>query len=196
MSGLEERALACQGCEGCPLSKTRRRVVYGEGSSTARVMFVGEGPGAQEDLSGRPFVGPAGQLLTKILAAVSLTREEVYIGNIVKCRPPGNRDPLPAEMAACEHWLLHQIACIRPRIIVALGNVAQRYFLGADGPGITRVRGRFFPWRDGIEIMPMYHPSYLLRNEARHKGSPKWQTWQDIRSLRARLDEGDDEKNS
>lgn len=191
MTSLPSQEALARSCEACPLAATRRSVVYGEGSAEAELMFVGEGPGAREDETGRPFVGPAGQLLTRILASGGFSREEVYIGNIVKCRPPGNRDPLPPEMRACEHWLLEQITLIRPRIIVALGNVAQRYFLGSDGPGITRVRGQFFPWRDGIEIMPMFHPSYLLRNDERRRGGPKWLTWQDMKALRRRVDSGE-----
>ncbi len=189
MKDLAAQAVEAASCQGCRLAETRKNVVFGEGSETSTVFFVGEGPGAFEDETGRPFVGPAGQLLTKILDSGGFSRKDIYIGNIVKCRPPGNRDPKPAEMQVCEHWLLDQIKTIKPSIIVAMGNVAQRYFLGQDNPGITRVRGKFFPWRDNIEVFPIFHPSYLLRNDSRHKGGPKWLTWQDMKTLRARVDD-------
>lgn len=180
---LAERARACR---RCPLAEGRKTVVFGEGNPQAALMFVGEGPGEVEDDTGRPFVGPAGQLLTQILASVGISRDEVYIANIVKCRPPGNRVPTRPEMEACWEWLAAQIALIRPRIIVTLGNTPTGWFL--DSPeGITQLRGRFHRWKGGIEVFPMYHPSYLLRNPSKAKGSPKYQTWQDIQTVKERL---------
>ena len=171
------------GCTLCRLCEKRSNIVFGEGRANAKVMFIGEGPGADEDKTGRPFVGRAGQLLTKILQGVGWQREDVYITNIVKCRPPGNRDPKEDEMFLCERYLLAQIEAISPLVIATLGNVPKNYFLGDIG-GITRVRGQLYKWKaGGIDIFPMYHPSYLLRNEGRHEGSPKWQTWQDIKAL-------------
>ena len=172
-----------EGCTLCRLCEKRTNIVFGEGTANAKVMFIGEGPGADEDKTGRPFVGRAGQLLNKILQGVGWQREDVYITNIVKCRPPGNRDPKEDEMFLCERYLLAQIEAISPLVIATLGNVPKKYFLGDIG-GITRVRGKLYKWEaGGIDIFPMYHPSYLLRNEARHEGSPKWQTWQDIKAL-------------
>lgn len=180
---LAERAKACR---RCPLAEGRKTVVFGEGNPQAALMFVGEGPGEVEDDTGRPFVGPAGQLLTQILASVGISRDDVYIANIVKCRPPGNRVPTRAEMEACWEWLSAQIALIRPRIIVTLGNTPTGWFLDST-EGITQLRGRFYRWKGGIEVFPMYHPSYLLRNPSKSKGSPKYQTWQDIQTVKERL---------
>lgn len=149
-------------------------------------MFIGEAPGEVEDETGRPFVGPAGQLLTKILESVGIRREEVYITNVVKCRPPGNRVPTKEEMAACWEWLSAQIGLVRPKLIVTLGNTPTHWLLGRND-GINALRGRFFPWKGGIEIFPMFHPSYLLRNPSKAKGSPKYLTWEDIKAVKERL---------
>lgn len=172
-------------CKACKLCGARKNVVVGEGSLTSRIMFVGEGPGAVEDDTGRPFVGASGRLLTDILKAAGFSREEVYITNIVKCRPPENREPAPEEVLRCERWLEAQIALLRPRIIVTLGNTPLKWFLHSNEGGITKMRGRWFTWR-GASLMPMYHPSYLLRNDSRRKGSPKEQTWRDIQEVFAR----------
>lgn len=182
---LRQEAL---GCQGCPLAQTRNQVVFGEGQVQTPVMFVGEGPGAREDQTGRPFVGRAGQLLDQILASVELDRTKVYIANVVKCRPPGNRDPSPGELEACSRFVEGQIAAIRPQILVTLGNVPTRALLGPKAPGITRCRGRYLNFRPGMVLVPFFHPSYLLRNDARTRGSPKWWMWQDIRELRRRYD--------
>jgi len=171
-------------CERCGLCGTRRNVVVGEGSLTSRIMFVGEGPGEVEDETGRPFVGPAGQLLTRILEAAGFKREDVYITNIVKCRPPGNRVPQIEEVITCQNWLEAQLSLLRPKIIVTLGNTPLKWFLHVTG-GITKVRGRWFDWR-GAALMPMFHPSYLLRNESRAQDSPKALTWRDIQQVYAR----------
>jgi uracil-DNA glycosylase len=184
----------CGACVACDLAKTRKTVVFGEGNPVAQVMLVGEGPGADEDERGRPFVGKAGQLLDRILAAGGIERTEVYIANMVKCRPPGNRNPEAAEIKACEPWLLQQIRLIQPQIIVTLGNVPTQHFLGAH-TRITRVRGQWHKINQlapslgvNVPVYPMFHPSYLLRNDSREKGSPKWQTWQDVLALKAAMD--------
>ncbi len=183
---LRARVLACT---GCPLSKTRTNVVFGEGDPAAPLMFVGEGPGEVEDSTGRPFVGPAGQKLDEVLASVDISRDQVYITNVVKCRPPGNRVPARSEMEACFPYLEAQIALIKPGLIVTLGNTATQWLL-PSAPGITKSRGTFFSWRGGILLLPMFHPSYLLRYPSRAKGSPKYLTWLDIKKVREWLDTG------
>lgn len=163
-------------CQRCRLAQGRTHIVFGEGSPQARLMFVGEGPGEEEDLSGRPFVGAAGQLLNNLLYKLGLAREEVYIANIVKCRPPRNRDPLPDEIAACLPFLARQIQSIKPRVIVTLGKIATQALLGEEVP-ITKIRGR---WRkyQGIRVMPTFHPSYLLRFERERQ-----KTWADMQQV-------------
>ena len=190
MSSFEELGAACGECTACKLAGTRRNVVFGEGHPDAKLMVIGEGPGEDEDRTGRPFVGRAGQLLDQILAAVQIPRESIYIGNMVKCRPPGNRNPEPDEVAACEHWLLDQIRLIRPQIIITLGNVPTQWALQTQ-QGITRARGvwgEFKKLGTPIPVMPMFHPAYLLRNPIRTVGGPKWQTWQDIKAVKAQLE--------
>jgi DNA polymerase len=172
------------------LAATRTHVVFGEGAEQARLMFVGEGPGEVEDTTGRPFVGPAGQKLDEVMNSVGLRREDVYITNIVKCRPPGNRLPARVEMETCAPYLEAQIALIQPALIVTLGNTPTQWLL-PDAPGITQSRGTFFPWRGGILLFPMFHPSYLLRYPSKEKGSPKYLTWLDIQKAKAWLDEHD-----
>ncbi len=161
VGSLGELCSIVQGCRNCRLCERRRNVVFGEGNPEARLMFIGEGPGEQEDIQGRPFVGPAGQLLTKMIQAMQFTREEVYIANVVKCRPPGNRNPEPDEADACMDYLKRQIALIKPEVIVLLGAVAARFLLHRQ-EGIRRLRGRWMGF-EGIPVMPTYHPSYLLR---------------------------------
>lgn len=179
---------AARSCEECPLSRTRTQVVFGDGNPESPLLFVGEGPGQQEDEQGLPFVGKAGQLLDQILGAVQLDRTHVYITNVVKCRPPGNRDPEPVEVMSCEPILERQFELIAPRLVVVLGNVPKRALTGERLPGITRCRGIYYAWRPGITLVPFFHPSYLLRNQARNQGSPKWHTWQDAKELRRRYD--------
>jgi len=166
-------------CTRCLLHQTRRTIVFGEGNPRARLMFVGEGPGADEDRQGRPFVGKAGQLLTRMIEAMHLDRAEVYIANVVKCRPPGNRNPLREEMDVCFPFLEAQIAAIGPQVIVALGKIAASALLGSNEP-ISRLRGRFHD-RRGVPVMPTYHPSFLLRNETdrRYKG----EAWGDLQQV-------------
>lgn len=179
---------AVKNCHECGLGTTRKNAVPGEGNIRATLMFVGEGPGADEDDQGRPFVGRAGQLLTKILESVNITREEVYITNVVKCRPPNNRVPLPAEVEACKRHLFKQIAVIKPKLIGALGSTAAKFLLG-DGIGtISKIRGNWFDFEDGIKLMPLFHPSYLLRNPSKEPGSPKHQMWGDMKKLKAAYD--------
>ncbi len=155
-------------CSLCDLSKSRKHVVFGEGDNNAKIMFIGEGPGAMEDESGRPFVGKAGQLLNKIIeTTLYLKREEVYIANIVKCRPPNNRVPIPQEADKCLPFLLKQIEFIKPKIIISLGATSYRYLTKDQSP-ISRVRGEIINFGDGL-LMPTFHPSYLLRNPSAKK---------------------------
>ncbi|HUD72247.1 MAG TPA: uracil-DNA glycosylase [Dongiaceae bacterium] len=167
-------------CTRCRLSEKRTNVVFGVGSPGARLMFVGEGPGADEDAQGEPFVGRAGQLLTKIIEAMGLTRRDVYIANIVKCRPPENRVPLPDEVATCSPFLMRQIGIIRPRVIVCLGTPSAQTLLGTRET-ITRLRGAFREIA-GIRVMPTFHPAYLLRNPA-----AKREVWEDMKQVMAVL---------
>jgi len=174
LSDLEQRAKSCQLCrlrEGC------RQVVFGEGKSNARLMLVGEGPGMDEDLQGRPFVGKAGQLLDKILQAAELPRQEVFIGNVVKCRPPGNRLPHPDEVKVCRNFLEAQIRIIKPQIIVCMGSLATQVIIDPRAR-ITMTRGKWFN-RQGIKIMAVFHPAALLRNP-----SYKRPTWEDFKQIR------------
>ncbi|HEX7021272.1 MAG TPA: uracil-DNA glycosylase [Trueperaceae bacterium] len=162
-------------------------LVFGEGNPDAKLMLIGEAPGEDEDIQGRPFVGRAGQLLDKILDSVGIRREDIYITNMVKYRPPGNRNPTPEEIQAGEPVLTEQIRLIRPQIIGTLGNVPTQTFL-ATREGITKTRGHWYDW-NGIRLMPLFHPAYLLRNPSREQGSPKWLMWQDMKKLKAALDE-------
>ncbi len=160
-------------------------LVFGEGHENAKLMLVGEAPGEEEDLSGRPFVGRAGQLLDRILASVEIERADVYITNMLKFRPPGNRNPRPEEVAASEPVLLEQIRLVQPQVLGTLGNVPTQYFLQVKD-GITRLHGSWHAWH-GIPVFPLYHPAYLLRNPSRERGTPKWQMWQDMKALKAYL---------
>ncbi len=182
-AALAAQAAAAATCTRCRLAEGRRTVVFGMGSADADLMFIGEGPGAQEDRQGLPFVGPAGELLTRIIQAIDMRREEVYIANIVKCRPPGNRDPRPDEVAACRQWLHDQIETVRPRVIVMLGKVAAQTLLGSDET-LGRMRGSWHRVR-GVDARATYHPAALLRN-----ASFKRPTWEDMQVVRDRLREG------
>lgn len=179
---LQQRAADRPGA----LSELSTSLVFGEGPDDARLMIIGEAPGEEEDLSGRPFVGRAGQLLDRILASVELDRDTVYVTNIVKFRPPGNRNPRPEEIAASTPLLLEQIRCVAPQVIATLGNVPTQWFLDSK-EGITRLHGTWHDW-NGIRLMPLYHPAYLLRNPSREKGKPKWQMWEAMKELAATLD--------
>ncbi|HXD15714.1 MAG TPA: uracil-DNA glycosylase [Vicinamibacterales bacterium] len=168
-------------CSRCKLHTLgRRQVVFGVGNPEADLMFVGEAPGADEDIQGEPFVGRAGQLLTKIIEAIGLRREDVYIANVIKCRPPGNRNPEPDEVEQCEPFLFRQIDTVKPKVIVALGKFAAQCLLRTSDP-ITRIRGREFKYRDAI-LIPTYHPAYLLRTP-----SAKREVWEDMKRVRAIL---------
>jgi DNA polymerase len=165
-------------CSRCKLHTLgRRQVVFGVGNASADLMFVGEAPGADEDIQGEPFVGKAGQLLTRIIEAIGLKRSDVYIANVIKCRPPGNRNPEPDEVAECEPFLFRQIDAIKPKVIVALGKFAAQSLLKTADP-ITRLRGREYKYRHAI-LMPTYHPAYLLRNP-----SAKREVWEDMKRVR------------
>lgn len=159
-SRLREEALACT---RCPLAATRTNVVFGVGDEAADLMFVGEGPGADEDRTGEPFVGRAGKLLTSLIEGIGLTRADVYIANVVKCRPPGNRDPQPAEIESCRPFLERQLDLVDPRVVVTLGNFATKLLLDTK-VGITKLRGQQFPYRDRTVLIPALHPSAVLRN--------------------------------
>lgn len=184
---LELLSAQAQVCTACRLAETRTKVVFGEGNPDAKVIIVGEGPGEEEDKTGRPFVGKAGQLLDRILEAAGIPRESIYISNIVKCRPPQNRVPLPDEAKTCTSlWLGKQLELIRPQIIVPLGATAAEFFLG-EKVSITKIRGQWMDWH-GILLFPMFHPAYLLRNPSRAAGSPKHLTWIDIQALKQKMD--------
>jgi DNA polymerase len=160
MRTLEEAAREAATCTRCRLSQGRTQVVYGVGDPNADLMFIGEGPGYHEDKQGEPFVGAAGQLLNRLLAEIGIPREDVYINNVVLCRPPGNRDPLPDETEACRPWLDERIALVDPTVIVTLGNWATRYVLG-NSVSISRVRGQRFAW-NGRTVIPTFHPAAIL----------------------------------
>ena len=178
---------AAKQCEKCHLASGRQNVVFGEGDRSTRLLFVGEAPGLEEDQQGIPFVGRAGQLLTRIFEAADIDRKDIFITNVVKCRPPGNRVPSIEEMLACEDFLKAQIALINPAILVCLGATPTKWIL-KTGESISRVRGKWFDWK-GIKVMPMFHPSFLLRNQSKKKGGPKDLTWTDIPEVKDRWQE-------
>jgi uracil-DNA glycosylase family 4 len=171
-------------CRKCPLAEGRTTAVPGEGNVKTELMFVGEGPGHDEDIQGRPFVGRAGQLLTKIIQAMTYDRSEVFITNIVKCRPPNNRVPHRDEIQVCTPYLLEQIRNIRPKVIVTLGKPAADFFIPDSQGGMTTIRGRFQDW-NGIQVMPTFHPSYLIRNEGNKE--IRRMVWDDMRKVMAFL---------
>jgi uracil-DNA glycosylase len=173
---LEELRELLGDCRRCPLHEGRNRLVFGEGDARAELVFVGEGPGGDEDRAGRPFVGEAGRLLTRIIDAMGISREQVYICNVVKCRPPRNRDPEETEIAACRPFLQRQIDLIGPKVICTLGRVAGEELLGR-GFAVTRDRGKWFEYR-GVRVMPTFHPAYLLRNQA-----AKRPVWEDVQKI-------------
>lgn len=186
---LQEVKEICELCHNCPLGDTRTNLVFSSGKPNHKLMLIGEAPGFYEDKQGEPFVGKAGQLLDKIFASVGLSRQEdIYICNTIKCRPPENRDPLPEEKEACRAFLDAQLEILKPRIILLCGKVALTSMLNTT-LGITKVRGQWFEGPNGSRMMPIFHPSYLLRNDSTEKGSPKWLMWQDIKEVKRVYDE-------
>lgn len=173
---MEDIRNAVESCQLCPLCETRSNVVFGDGSEDAKLVFVGEAPGSDEDRQGKPFVGRSGQKLTQIIEAMGLSRSDVYITNVLKCRPPGNRNPMPDEIRACEPYLIAQLQLIEPRVICALGTFAAQTLLRSDRR-ISRLRGQFHVYQ-GIKLMPTYHPAYILRN-------PKFKrdVWNDVQMI-------------
>ena len=185
-SSLENLNNACIKCNSCGLSKTRKNVVVGKGNEAAHIVIIGEGPGEQEDITGLPFVGRAGKMLDTVLSSVDIDPlKDCYITNIVKCRPPNNRKPSSSESEACMPWLTEQINLLRPKIIILAGSTAVQSFLGMKEP-ISKIRGKWIE-KDNIKYMPIFHPSYLLRNPSKEKGKPKWLTWQDLQKVKKEL---------
>ena len=180
MDGMNELKNRCLGCKECPLGAQRTNLVFGTGKENAEIMLIGEGPGEQEDLQGIPFVGKAGMLLDDMLSMIDLDRSRVYIANIVKCRPPKNRDPLPEEKNACSHWLRAQIDIVKPRIIICLGRIAAAEIIDGDFK-ISRQHGQWFDL-DGVRCMAIYHPAALLRD-----GHKRPETFADLREIRAEI---------
>ena len=188
---LEQRRLTLQlldenevkGCPKCRLSETRTQTVFGEGDPEAAIFFVGEGPGETEDQTGRPFVGRAGQLLDKMIVGMGLAREQVYIGNVCKCRPPANRVPAPDEAAACMPYLVRQIETVRPKVIVTLGLTAAKYMLGDNKLAMGKIRGTWHQWR-GVRLMPTFHPAYVLRTPTE---PVKRAVWDDLKAVMAEV---------
>jgi uracil-DNA glycosylase family 4 len=167
-------------CQRCKLSKGRKNIVLGEGSLDAEIMFIGEAPGREEDIQAKPFVGDAGQLLTRLIEKMGFKREAVYIGNIVKCRPPSNRDPEEDEISSCIQFIKRQIEIISPKVIVSLGRISTQTLVASKIP-ISKVRGKFFSY-EGIPLMPTFHPAYLLRNP-----KDKWLVWEDAQKVLEKL---------
>lgn len=183
-AALDELRAEIGDCQRCRLAQNRNKIVFGEGSPAARLVFAGEGPGRDEDSSGRPFVGRAGKLLDRIIAAMGFSREEVYICNVVKCRPPNNRTPEDGEMRTCGQFLEKQLQIVHPRHILCLGGTAARYLLGTEQP-MGKLRGRFFDHpATGARIMPTYHPAYLLRNE-----DAKRPVWEDVKRVMSEMEQ-------
>ena len=185
-SSLKKLNSECVECTSCNLSETRKNVVVGKGNESAQVVIIGQGPGEQEDITGLPFVGRAGKMLDTALSSVDIDPlEDCYITNIVKCRPPNNRKPSAVESEACMPWLNEQINLLKPKIIILAGSTAVQSFLGIDEP-ISKIRGQWIE-KDNIKYMPIFHPSYLLRNPSKNKGKPKWLTWQDLKKVKKEL---------
>ena len=185
-SSLKKLNSECVECTSCNLSETRKNVVVGKGNESAQVVIIGEGPGEQEDITGLPFVGRAGKMLDTALSSVDIDPlEDCYITNIVKCRPPNNRKPSAAESEACMPWLNEQVNLLKPKIIILAGSTAVQSFLGINEP-ISKIRGQWIE-KDNIKYMPIFHPSYLLRNPSKNKGKPKWLTWQDLKKVKKEL---------
>ncbi len=184
---LENLKTQCLSCQRCELARYRTNIVFSDGNPIAKIMLIGEAPGENEDLQGKPFVGRSGQLLDKILESVGLSRTtNVYICNTIKCRPPNNRNPLPIEKENCRNYLDKQIELIKPKIILLCGAVAVNSILPENKLGITKIHGNWFDY-NGIYVMPIYHPAYLLRNPSKEVGSPKWQMYQDMKKIKEKF---------
>ena len=177
----------CLSCVQCSLSTTRTNVVFGRGNPKAKLFIIGEGPGQQEDEQGVAFVGRAGKMLDSVFSSVGIdTNKDCYISNIVKCRPPNNRKPLANEVSECIPWLTQQIKLIKPKVIVLAGSTAVQSYLNIDEP-ISKLRGTWII-KENIKFMPIFHPSYLLRNPSKEKGKPKWLTWEDLKKVKKEVD--------
>ena len=177
----------CRKCKACELSKTRNNVVVAKGNTKAKILIIGEGPGEQEDITGFPFVGRAGKMLDSALMSVEIDPlEDCYITNIVKCRPPQNRKPHSNEINSCMPWLTKQINLLNPKIIILAGSTSVEAFLEIKKP-ISKIRGEWII-KDNVKIMPIFHPSYLLRNPSKEPGKPKWLTWQDLKKVKTAFD--------
>ena len=177
----------CLDCKQCALSKTRTNVVFGRGNPNTKIFIIGEGPGHNEDMEGLAFVGRAGKLLDAAFQSVGIdTNRDCYISNIVKCRPPNNRKPQNEEIESCSTWLDQQINLINPKIIVLAGSTAVESYLNIKEP-ISKIRGKWIE-RDGRKVMPIFHPSYLLRNPSKEKGKPKWLTWRDLKLVKTEME--------
>ena len=185
-SSLKKLNSDCVNCTSCSLSITRKKVVVGKGNETARIVIIGEGPGEQEDITGLPFVGRAGKMLDTALSSVDIDPlKDCYITNIVKCRPPNNRKPTFSEVETCIPWLNEQVNLLSPKIIILAGSTAVQSFLGIKEP-ISKIRGQWIE-KNNIKYMPIFHPSYLLRNPSKDRGKPKWLTWQDLKKVKKEL---------
>ena len=177
----------CLSCVRCSLSTSRTNVVFGRGNPKAKLFIIGEGPGQQEDEQGMAFVGRAGKMLDSVFSSVGIdTNKDCYISNIVKCRPPNNRKPLANEVSECIPWLTQQIRLIKPKVIVLAGSTAVQSYLDIDEP-ISKLRGTWII-KENIKFMPIFHPSYLLRNPSKEKGKPKWLTWEDLKKVKKEVD--------
>ncbi len=186
---LKEIEILCKNCTKCNLYKTRTNVVFSDGTPNNKLMLIGEAPGYNEDIEGKAFVGRSGKLLDKIFESVGLSRKnDVYICNTVKCRPPENRNPTTEEEILCKEYLQKQIDILKPRIILLCGSVAMKNMLTGEIQGITKMRGRWFDGPYNSKMMPIFHPSYLLRNASKEKGSPKWLMWQDMKEIKKEYD--------
>lgn len=184
---FESLKKVCLDCKQCALSKTRTNVVFGRGNPNTKIFIIGEGPGHNEDMEGLAFVGRAGKLLDAAFQSVGIdTNRDCYISNIVKCRPPNNRKPQNEEIESCSTWLDQQINLINPKIIVLAGSTAVESYLNIKEP-ISTIRGKWIE-RDGRKVMPIFHPSYLLRNPSKEKGKPKWLTWRDLKLVKTELE--------
>ena len=185
----EELEFQIKNCKNCKLCNTRKKAVPGEGAHGSKIMFIGEGPSEEDDEQGKVFSGRAGMLFTKIINSVNLKRDELYITNIVKCRAPKNRNPEDDEIQACSGYLESEIALINQKVIVAVGAVVLKALFKNENLKLTELRGKELEWEGKIKVIPVYHPNYLMRAQGTEEGSPKWQTWQDMKRIKEIFDE-------